>query len=79
MPGVGECEPILGRRVNCISDDFRGYLAYESTIHAIQHYVNNDTSLDGVLFLHDDVVWRDSYEFGGVESMRVTSTLPFDA
>jgi hypothetical protein len=64
VPGLRECLPISGLTIQCISDDFAGYFAYESMLHAISLSLTELADVEGFLFLHDDVVWQPTLTFG---------------
>ena len=57
LPGLTPCKGLSGIEIHCISDDWKGYFAYESLIHAIKNADSNE-KVDGYLFFHDDVLWN---------------------
>ena len=54
--------------MNCISDDSKGYFAYESVIHSIEETKSILPTIDGYLFMHDDVVWDENISFNSMIS-----------
>jgi len=56
VPGLSPCSGLSGIPVYCISDDSGGHFAYESVIHTIDNW--KDSIHNGILFTHDDGVWR---------------------
>ena len=64
VPGLAECLPISGVAIQCISDDFKGYFAYESMLHAMSLNLPQWADAEGFFFLHDDVVWQPTLALG---------------
>lgn len=71
VPSVDNyCPAISGIQPWCISNDTRGFFAYESTVHTIETLIGRRSSLgytkvkvenftyDGIYFLHDDAIWH---------------------
>lgn len=55
VPNALPCTRITGFHVYCLSDDERGYFAYEAAVHSVREA---SAHIEGVVFLHDDAVWR---------------------
>ena len=68
VQGLAECLPISGVAIQCISDDFAGYFAYESMLHAMSLKLGLNlpqwADADGFFFVHDDVVWQPTLALG---------------
>jgi len=68
-----ECPMVSGIEVRCISGDVKGLTAYSSMVHAIESFVQGpkDPTIEGFVFLHDDVVWRKNDKLDGNQSYCV--------
>jgi hypothetical protein len=74
VPGSSRCTPINGYPIHCVSDDRKGYFAYESIVHAIERlavWQPNNPDIEGFLFVHDDAIWKSDLSLGPVS--RTTS------
>jgi STELLO glycosyltransferases len=71
VPGLVPCVGLSGIDVHCISDDSSGFFAYESVVHSIQETTDILSSINGYLFMHDDVIWDGALEFDSMHT-RIT-------
>lgn len=76
VPGLSPCKGLSGIHVNCISDDSRGLFSYESVVHSIGETNGILATIDGYLFMHDDVVWDENINLNSINS-RITETIQF--